>query len=554
MAQAANLKIRELDPGPDAHPTAEYVELQMPESGQGGIEGQALRFYDPSGSEASSYVIPSDVTNDQSQRTVLLATEAAEDELAIPAPDFTLPEADRMDPSAGAVCFTGAAVPDCATWGAFPIFGIFESFPDPQSANAEAISAGMALRRSIAPGCPTYLDAPDDSGDSAGDFSQVAPGPRSNYSAIAEAPCPPDTAIQTFPQNPTGATTAAFTYSALGAGETGDSFKCSLDDPIIIDFTSCSATGISYSDPLPDGSHTFRVFATGPGGPDPTPASYTWTVDTQAPETAIDSTPAEPSNGFSTTFTFHSSEENSTFRCQLDEGSYQFCFGSKTYINLLTGSHAFRVYAVDNASNEDLTPAEHSFTVDNSIDDETPPDTTILSHPPDPSSSDGASFTYAATEPGANFQCRLDNGAFASCSAAGISYSSLRNGSHIFAARAVDRAGNTDRVPATYGWTVAAPLPEVRIVKAPSGQTTIKGPHVRKLTVTFKFTSSKPGSSFRCRMDKQAFHLCSPTTRLRASVGRHRFEVFAIDALGNEGIVKARRIFRVQKRRGGGLF
>jgi hypothetical protein len=43
---------------------------------------------------------------------------------------------------------------------------------------------------------------------------------------------------------------------------------------------------------------------------------------------------------------------------------------------------------------------------------------------------------------------------FAPC-ASPRAYSRLANGPHKFRVRAIDRAGNVDGSPATYGWTVA---------------------------------------------------------------------------------------------------
>lgn len=58
--------------------------------------------------------------------------------------------------------------------------------------------------------------------------------------------------------------------------EAGSTFACSLDGSA---FTACTS-GQNYSN-LTNGSHTFQVRATDPAGnTDPTPASYTWTVNT----------------------------------------------------------------------------------------------------------------------------------------------------------------------------------------------------------------------------------------------------------------------------------
>lgn len=564
-AFAANLSVRELYPGSVSDPGAEYVELQASADGQGAISGQSVIFYDADADPTRSFVIPSGVANGQSQRMVLFATKQATENLAIPAPDFDLGEEDALDPDGGAVCFAGAglSLDDCASWGTFPITGLPGSFPDPQSAGAAEIADELALRRSILRGCASLLDGPDDSDDSDGDFEEVTPGPRNNSEAPTETPCPPDTAITTFPMNPNNATSASFTYGAFPE-EGGTTFKCSLDDPMVGNFTDCTAgKGKSYPGPLSDGPHTFQVYAIGPGGSDPTPDSYTWTVDTEPPETMIDSGPPDPSSGFSAGFAFHSSELGSSFRCRLNAGPIQTCSGATTYINLPCGVHVFRVFAIDSAGNEDKTPVERRFTVDNSIEDITPPDTRVVTAPRNPSPSENASFTYTSIDSGiapqcgfeASFQCRLDGATFTSCLAAGIGYSRLRNGIHTFAVRSTDRAGNVDGVPATFTWGVRAPLPVARIIGGPPGRTTIRKSGVRKLAITFRLTADKPGSTFRCRLDKQTFRPCSPTTRTRVGVGRHRFEAYAIDALGNEGTVTARRIFRVQREsRRRGLF
>jgi len=551
---AAPLKVREVFPGSTTYgANAEYVMLQMSADGQNGIGGQVLRFYGPSGSETSSYTIPSNVANGASQRTVLLASQEAVDEGLAPSPDFNIGSgSDRIDPSGGAVCLTGSdfGTEDCVTWGSIPLFNPFlDNFPDAQAANAAAIADELALRRKITSGCPTYLDGADDTSNSAANFAQVAPFPRNNSSLPTETRCPPDTALTTFPNNPTNQTSASFTYAALPT-EPGVSFKCKLDSEA---FATCPNGGRSYPGPLSEGPHTFTVKAIGEGGEDPSPKAVTWTIDAKAPETTIDSAPPEPSGGFEAAFAYHSSEPSSSFRCQLDSGPVQVCSAAgKSYFQLADGTHVFRVYAIDNAGNQDPTPAERAFTVQGVLIDLTPPDTTVLSAPPDPSSSESAAFGYGATEPGSTFQCSLNSAPFAPCPASGVTYSRLRNGSYLFAVRATDPAGNVDSVPAAYPWTVAAPLPTVKIVKSPPGKINLK--RGAKASLLFKFKADKPGSVFRCRIDGQKFKPCSATTKLKASLGRHRFEVYAIDELGNVGTTITRRIVRVQKQQNGGLF
>jgi len=547
---ASPLKVREAFPGSSAlGANVEFVELQMTAAGQNDIDGQVLQFYDKEGELASTYPIPSDVANGQSQRTVLFATqEAVASFPALPTPDFNLGAGtNRMDPAGGAVCLTGFPA-DCVSWGEIPISTILDPFlPNGQFANAAVIADGQSLTRKITRGCATYLDGPDDTDNSATDFAQIAPTPRNNATTPTEVRCPPDTLLSASQANPTNQTSINFTYTEA-PDESGATFECKLDAQ---PFASCPGAGKSYA-ALADGSHTFAVKAIGEGGPDPTPKTFTWTVDTITPETTIDSGPSEPSGGFSAPFAYHSSEPSSTFKCQLDAGPIQTCPGAgKTYFQLADGSHVFRVWAADNAGNQDPTPATRTFTVQGVLIDQTPPDTLILASPANPSPKDSGSFAYSSTEQGSSFECSLNGAPFSSCPGSGQSYSQLKNGSYVFSVRATDPARNVDSVPATYTWRVAAPTPQTRFTKAPPGKTSISGKSVK---LTFRYQADKPNSTFRCRLDKGAFKPCSATSKVKAKLGRHRFEVYAVDALGNVETTPARRIFRVQVKKGGGFF
>ena len=119
--------------------------------------------------------------------------------------------------------------------------------------------------------------------------------------------------------------------------EPGSTFACQLDGG---GFSACT-TPKSYSG-LADGSHTFQVRATDPAGnTDPTPATFTWTIDTGAPQTTINSGPPDPSTNATATFAFSAGEPGSTFACQLDGGGYSACTTPKSYSGLADGSHTF---------------------------------------------------------------------------------------------------------------------------------------------------------------------------------------------------------------------
>src|SRR5204863_9566135 len=80
--------------------------------------------------------------------------------------------------------------------------------------------------------------------------------------------------------------------------------------------------------------------------------------------------------------------------------------------------------------------------------DTTPPDTTIGSGPASSTTSTTASFSFSSTETGSSFECRLDGGAWGSCSSP-KSYSGLSVGSPTFDVRAKDAAGNPHPSPAS---------------------------------------------------------------------------------------------------------
>lgn len=84
--------------------------------------------------------------------------------------------------------------------------------------------------------------------------------------------------------------------------------------------------------------------------------------------------------------------------------------------------------------------------------DAAPPDTRLTSVPAAVSGA-SASFSFTGTDNCtlAGFECKLDNGGWATCTSS-QSYSALVNGAHTFQVRAKDATGNVDPTPATYTW------------------------------------------------------------------------------------------------------
>ena len=106
---------------------------------------------------------------------------------------------------------------------------------------------------------------------------------------------PPDTNIDSSPGDPTASTNARFAFSGSDPVSAIERFECSLDAS---PFNTC-VSPVTYAG-LASGSHTFQVRAIDRSGTaDPTPASFTWMVDTVAPAVTCSATPNNlwPPNG-----------------------------------------------------------------------------------------------------------------------------------------------------------------------------------------------------------------------------------------------------------------
>ncbi len=320
----------------------------------------------------------------------------------------------------------------------------------------------------------------------------------------------PETTITVAPDELTGDDTPTF---ALSSGEDGATFECRVDaDP----FAACSSPHTTAA--LADGAHTFEARATdAAGNTDATPASRAFTVDTAAPETAIDSGPSSLTSSTTATISFSSTEAGS-FECALDAGSFASCTSPVSLNGLADGAHTFLVRASDAAGNVDPSPASRSWTVDT-----TAPETAIDSGPSGLTNDATPEFAFSS-EAGASFECSLDAAAFATCESP-LTTAPLLDGAHSFAVRAVDDAGNADKTPASRTFTVDTAAPETMIVVGPTALTTDSTP-------AFEF-ASEAGATFECSLDAGAFTSCaSPLTTAELADGAHTFEVRAVDAAG----------------------
>jgi glucose/arabinose dehydrogenase/PKD repeat protein len=93
-------------------------------------------------------------------------------------------------------------------------------------------------------------------------------------------------------------------------------------------------------------------------------ATYTADTESTPPQTTIVSGPSGNVKSTSASFSFSSSEADSTFQCRRDASTFSACTSPKSYSSLSQGNHTFRVRAINKAGNIDATAASRSWFVD----------------------------------------------------------------------------------------------------------------------------------------------------------------------------------------------
>jgi hypothetical protein len=184
------------------------------------------------------------------------------------------------------------------------------------------------------------------------------------------------------------------------------------------------------------------------------------------------------------------------------------------------------------AANNPGNPTSYSWSIDL-----TAPTVSITGGPAEGQTNNNTnpSFQFDADEPVLGFSCSLDGGAYASCSS-GDQFP-VGGGSHTFAVRATDLAGNTGVSP-TRHWTTDTTPPTVNITSGPSGLTA-------QTTATIQFNSpSDSDATFQCDLDGAGFAACTspwtyPSPPLPA--GQHTFQVIATDSHGNSSAPDQRK-------------
>src|SRR5438093_985766 len=366
----------------------------------------------------------------------------------------------------------------------------------------------------------------------------------------------------------TSSNNVLFTFSGNDTGVGLDHFECSVDN---LKFVTC--TSPLQIDSLRDGVHTLVARAhDGVGNKDPSPASFSWTVDTVAPLTSInsafDGNKSAISTGGNTSsnnaiFSFSANDTGGKedkgvginhFECILDNSNTITCTSPLEINSLKEGNHNLQIFSKDNVGNMRTSPALMSWNVDT-----IPPTTSITSandgnnqtiNNNGNSSSTSIKFTFAGNDSGGlrvtHLECSLDGGPFSLCtSPTQYSSANISDGVHIFEVRAEDNVGNKDPSPSSFAWTVDTVPPDANIDSATDGNRTSISPggNTSSNSVTFKISGNDTGGKegigvginhFECSIDNSNFTTCiGPVQSNNLTDGAHIFEVRAEDNVGN---------------------
>ena len=163
------------------------------------------------------------------------------------------------------------------------------------------------------------------------------------------------------------------------------------------------------------------------------------------PQVTITKAPAAFSRERRPTFQFLANRQVN-FRCQLQQGAAQPCASPLTVPAALhDGAYSFAVSGVDAAGREGSSSVK--FTIDTKA-----PRTSIVKHPRSFILTHRARFRFRSNERGVKFECKVDRGRFRQCPS-NLSRS-FRSGRHVIKVRARDAAGNVDRTPAVFHFSV----------------------------------------------------------------------------------------------------
>lgn len=317
-------------------------------------------------------------------------------------------------------------------------------------------------------------------------------------------------------------------YTAIDAGSGIKVTEC--DKAGNGQFATCG-TDVYFNSMVENQNYMVIVRATDNAGNLSSPIQLNWKSDQTPPTVVFNSTPGAATSDSTPSFGFEGTDLGSgikSYECKLDGGNFVACNKNHT-VNpaLMDGPHNFSVRAYDNVGrvSEVIT---HQWNQDSMA-----PTIQFTQTPKSIENQGNATFAFAPInnlQGVVSYVCKLDGGAFATCSSP-WPLSSLGDGSHTFSVKGTDGINTSEAI--SYTWKIDTMKPIATITGRPSAID-------KRPDSVFSFDARDGGNNgtgikeIQCRLDSAAFQVCGPAkTFTIPQEGSHTVEVRAVDNAGN---------------------
>ncbi|MBC5994272.1 Ig-like domain-containing protein [Pontibacter cellulosilyticus] len=350
----------------------------------------------------------------------------------------------------------------------------------------------------------------------------------------------PETTIASKPAALTNQKSATFSFTS---NESNVVYLASIDGGAFVEVSN----PYTLSN-LADGAHTIEVKARDEAGNiDASPATYTWTIDTQAPAAPIVLNPAENAvlnnNKPAISGTAEANAAITLFSGSTQVGTATAGADGNWSITPTTalpeGAQQITAKATDAAGNSSNASSVRSFTIDAKA-----PETTIATKPAVLTNQTTAQFSFSSNETNVTYEVSLDGGAYTAATSP-YNLSNLQDGSHTIAVRATDAAGNIDSTPASYTWTIDTQAPVAPVIasisddRGPVADDRITADNTLILKGTAEANAKvqlyQGGTAIGEATANSAGNWEFDYTATTLAQGAHTFTASATDAAGNTG-------------------
>lgn len=350
--------------------------------------------------------------------------------------------------------------------------------------------------------------------DSLGNVGKVP----ASFRWTVDATAPVTSFIDIVPaESITNSVAKSFTFTS---DETAN-YECSVDNGT---FAACSSP-VSLNN-LADGSHWFEVRATDAAGNKGLSVSYSWSIDTQAPDIMVGMvSPASSLSNAKSVFVEFVVTEPAVAYCSFDGAPAAACTSPFSAKDLSEGDHSLVLSAVDTAGNA-AQPVSMGWTMDFTAP--------VISFgdilPSAASRLNVNAIQIPVNAPqGADLYASINGGA-ASPIQGSVSLSGLAEGAYAVSVYAVDSVGNASS-PIVHEFVVDMSAPSVSMVAQVAENPTNKDFNSFDISVN-------EDSSLECSLDNAGFESCvSPKDISGLADGSHTFQVRARDLAGNVSAV-----------------